>query len=61
MLRGYVVVGDQDTSREGARGLVDLFQKHKLRAQLDERAGMGHEYPDDMEATLTKALEFATK
>jgi predicted esterase len=61
MLRGYVVVGDQDTSRDGARGLVDLFQKHKLRAQLDERAGMGHEYPEDMEATLTKALEFATK
>ena len=61
MLRGYVVMGDQDPSRDGARELVDLFQAHKLKAQLDERAGLGHQYPADMEETLTKALEFATK
>jgi predicted esterase len=61
MLRFYVLVGEKDTSRDGARAFVDLLQKHKIRAMLDERAGMGHEYPDDMEATLTKALEFATK
>jgi predicted esterase len=61
MLRGYVFVGEKDMSRAGARALVELFQSHNLRAQLDERPGLGHEYPDDMEATLTKALEFATK
>jgi predicted esterase len=61
MLRFYVLVGEKDASRDGARAFVDLLQKHKIRAQLDERPGIGHEYPEDMEATLTKALEFATK
>src|SRR5882672_7144778 len=37
MLRGYVLVGDQDPSRDGAAALVDLFTTHKLKAQLDLR------------------------
>ena len=61
MLRAFVLIGDEDTSLDGARAFVELFHAHKLKAQLDERPGLGHEYPDDMEATLTKALEFATK
>ncbi len=60
MLRAYVLVGENDPSRAGAAALVDLFTKHKLKAQLDLRPAMGHEYPADMEATLEKALAFAT-
>jgi hypothetical protein len=60
MLRAYVLVGEQDSSREGASALVDLFTSHKLKAQLDLRAGLGHEYPEDMAETLPKALEFVT-
>ena len=60
MLRGYVLVGENDPSRAGAAALVDLFTKHKLKAQLDLRPGLGHDYPDDMPATLEKALAFAT-
>lgn len=61
MVRFYVLVGEKDPSRDGARALVDLFQRHAIRATLDERPGLGHEYPEDMDATLTRALEFATK
>jgi len=60
MLRGYVLVGEDDPSRAGAKALVDLFTKHKLKAQLDLRPGLGHAYPDDMAETLPKALAFAT-
>jgi predicted esterase len=60
MLRAYVLVGEEDSSREGAAALVDLFTSHKLKAQLDLRAGLGHEYPEDMAETLPKALEFVT-
>src|SRR5581483_11964907 len=60
MLRVYVIVGALDPSRDGARALVDLLAAHKIRARLDERAGLEHEYPDDMETTLPAALAFAT-
>lgn len=60
MLRGYVLVGENDPSREGAAALVDLFTKHRLKAQLDLRPGLGHAYPEDMTATLERALAFAT-
>jgi predicted esterase len=60
VLRAYVLVGEHDPSREGAAALVDLFTKHKLKAQLDLRPGLGHAYPDDMAETLPKALAFAT-
>jgi acetyl esterase/lipase len=60
MLRAYVLVGEQDPSRDGAAALVDLFVKHKLKAELDLRPGLGHAYPDDMAETLPKALAFVT-
>jgi hypothetical protein len=60
-VRFYVLVGDQDQSCAGARAFAALLEKHKLRATLDERLGLGHEYPDDMEATLIRALDFVTK
>ncbi len=58
MLRSYVVVGADDPARDGARELVEVMQQHKLRAQLDERPALGHDYPGDMEQTLVKALAF---
>ena len=60
MLRAYVVVGEKDPSCAGARELVDLFKRHQLRAELDVRAGLGHEYPADMSETVGRALAFVT-
>ena len=60
MLRAYVVVGERDPSRDGARRLVDVMTSHGVRARLDEREGVGHDYPDDMTETLATALAFAT-
>ena len=61
MLRVYVLVGELDASAQGARDLVASLQEHKMRAQLDERPGLDHDYPEDMDATLTRALDFVTK
>ncbi len=58
MLRAYVIAGVEDPSRAGARALVEVMRAHKIRAQLDEREGLGHDYPQDMEETLAKALAF---
>lgn len=58
MLRSYLIVGSDDPSIDGARALVEVMQQHKLRAQLDERPSLGHDYPADMEETLVKALAF---
>ena len=57
-LRAYVVVGGDDPSHAGAKHLVDLLNKDGATARLDARPGLGHEYPADMDATLTRALEF---
>jgi predicted esterase len=61
MLRAYVIVGAEDPSRDGAVALVDVMKRHNIRAEVDVRDGMGHEYPPDMERTLETALAFATK
>ena len=61
MLRAYVVIGSADPSLAGATALVDVFRRHDIKAQLDVREGLGHEYPEDMETTLDTALAFATK
>ena len=58
-LRGYVVVGERDPSREGAKQLVALLAKHRVRVELDLRADLGHEYPPDMPETLRRALASA--
>src|SRR5436309_1265117 len=61
MLRAYIVVGADDPSRDAARALVEAMTAHNIRTQLDERPGLRHVYPDDMETTLAAALAFATK
>ena len=60
MLRGYLVVGDQDPSRAGAGELVELLRRHGNRVELDARAHLGHEYPADMAETLARALALVT-
>lgn len=42
-----------------ARELVEMLRRHGGAATLDERDGLGHDYPGDMPATLTRALRFA--
>jgi len=54
----YVVVGTKDPSYPGAQQLVALVSKHGGRAQLDARPGLGHAYPEDMQSTLARALDF---
>lgn len=57
----YMVVGSKDPSTPGAKQLVALVSKHGGRSHLDERAGLGHEYPNDMPSTLERALAFVGK
>jgi predicted esterase len=52
----YIVVGERDPSYDGAMQLAALLQKDGARVKLDVRAGMGHQYPPDMDATLSRAL-----
>lgn len=61
VLRVYLVMGANDPSLPGARELVEVMQRRGMRVTLDERAGLGHDYPEDMDATLANALAFATK
>jgi pimeloyl-ACP methyl ester carboxylesterase len=59
-LSGYVVVGTRDPNSDGAKQLVALLVKHRVRAHLDLREELGHEYPADMPETLDRALSFAS-
>ncbi len=54
----YIVVGDQDPSLDGATQLAALLKMHGVGVTLDVRAGIGHRYPADMDATLGRALSF---
>ena len=57
-LRSFIIVGDKDPSFDGALQLAALLQKHGGETKLETHNGVGHEYPSDMEATLSRALEF---
>ena len=57
-LRAYIVMGEDDPSFGPAMELAGLLQKHKATVKLDARPGVGHEYPADMETTLSRALTF---
>ena len=59
-VRGYVLLGGDDAPQaiENARRLVAALNDTGIRTQLDERPGLGHEYPNDFETTLEGALEF---
>jgi predicted esterase len=57
-LPAYIVVGDRDPSYDGAMQLAALLQRHGAKVKLDVRAGMGHQYPPDMEKVLSLALGF---
>ena len=57
-LSGYIVVGGRDPSCDGAKQLVALLVRHRVRAELDLRDDLGHEYPPDMPQTLSRAMAF---
>ena len=59
-LRTYLIVGDGDGSLQGSRDLIDVMRRHQLQATIDERSGLGHAYPEDMDASLERALAFVT-
>ena len=60
VLRAYGVVGDKDSSLAGTRELFEIFAANKVRAELEVRAGLGHDYPADMSATIARAVKFVT-
>ena len=57
-LRSFIIAGDKDPSFDGALQLAGLLQKHGGETKLETHKGLGHEFPADMEATLSRALEF---
>jgi predicted esterase len=60
VLRVYLVVGDRDPSYARTQELFEVLTRHGVRAQIDVRAGLGHEYPADMADTLSRAAAFVT-
>jgi len=60
MIRAFGVVGEKDESVDGARELFEVFSKNGMRAELEVRAGLGHEVPGDMNETLARAVAFVT-
>jgi predicted esterase len=58
-LRSYLVVGDQDQDGYvGATELAAILAGHSIPARVETHLGLGHEYPEDMSATLASALAF---
>ena len=58
-VRFYIVVGTLDASGyDGAKQLTSELERAGADVLLDERSGLGHAYPPDMEATLRRALTF---
>lgn len=58
-LRTYLVVGEADESgHAGTAGLAAVLTAQGLPVHLETHRDLGHEYPDDMPATIGAALSF---
>jgi hypothetical protein len=61
-LRGYLIVGDQDLrGYEGTKGLWSVLREEGIACELEICHGLGHDFPDDFEQRLARALKFVTE
>jgi predicted esterase len=58
-LRGYLIVGDQDTyCYEPTLKLAAFLKEHDITHELEVHPGAGHWFPPDFEQSLRRALRF---
>jgi dienelactone hydrolase len=58
-IRGYLIVGDQDTfCYEPTLKLAAFLKQHDVAHELEVHPGAGHGFPPDFEQSLRRALEF---
>jgi dienelactone hydrolase len=57
-LRGYVIVGGQDTHGEGGKTLVEKLRAADFAVELAVYDDMGHDYPPDFGVRLPEMLAF---
>jgi predicted esterase len=61
-LRGYLMVGDQDRwGYEATKGLASILKAEGLECELEIYHGLEHQFPNDFEQRLTRALKFVTE
>jgi len=61
-IKGYVVCGDKDDDcYECTRKLADLLNIKKISYKLNIFKGLDHDYPDNFNEILPKAIEFISK
>jgi len=61
-IKGYVVCGDKDDDcYECTRKFTDLLSSKKISYELKIFKGLGHDYPDNFNEILPKAIEFISK
>jgi hypothetical protein len=57
-LRGWLVTGNRDTTREGLLTLHRELTGEGMECRLDDIPGLGHEYPADFSRRCVEALDF---
>ena len=61
-IKGYVVCGDKDDDcYECTRRFTDLLNSKKISYELKIFKGLDHDYPDNFNKILLKAIEFISK
>lgn len=61
-IKGYVVCGDKDDDcYECTRRFTDLLSSKKISYELKIFKGLDHDYPDNFNEILQKAIEFISK
>ena len=61
-IKGYVVCGDKDDDcYECTRKFTDLLNSKKISYELKIFKGLDHDYPDNFNEILPKAIEFISK
>ncbi len=57
-LRGWLVTGDRDTTRQAVRSLHRQLAAEGMECRLDDIPELGHQYPRDFSERCVEALEF---
>ena len=57
-LRGWLVTGDRDPTRQGLLTLHRELTSQGMACRLDDIPGLGHEYPRDLAERCVSALDF---
>ena len=57
----YIVIGEHDFNLGSCAKLRDRMREHGVPVILDERPGLGHEPPNNLEETLAAALDWLSE